>query len=389
MKNSKLNYIIFILSVILIIGIAVFAYVKNQNINTKNSNHSDVDNKGTKISSVYENEYDVNEDPVFCVSDGYIVKATKNGLKWIDKGGKEVNSLMLPLESPIMKSVDSNILVVNKNGRDVYVIEKQKIKWQKTLNNETLMENSIINADINKNGYVTVIQKAKRHKGAVTLFDRDGNEIFTKGKGDSYVLSSFVSNDQKQIMINTYDTSGISIDSLIEFINIDNIESNKGNPYAIITEGDSLFSFVRFLKNNEVITAGEKFIRCYDNNRKMRWQVTPKKVYSVDCSYEKFAVAAVKGQPKDSKIRKVVTDINTYNTDGTLRSTYSINNGVINIKAFDSVIAVNTGRQVIFTDIGGGLIGKYSSKMDVIQVHFLDRKTAVVITKRTTDIVNL
>ncbi len=390
MKNGKLGVAVLIISVILIIGVGVFAYLKNQSVNNSGStNIISNDSIGISLPSILSSDYDVNEKTEFGVCDGFIIKCTKSGIVWIDKNGEEKHSLILVLDNPILKISGPNILVANIGGRDVYSVENYKVKWQKTLDDGTLTDNSIINADIDKSGYVTVIQKAKRHKGAVTLLDPNGNTVFTKGKGDDFVLSAITTNDANQIMINTNDTSGITINSTLEFIDVAKIDENKGEPFAGITKKDSIFSYIKFINGNCVIAAGDDFINYYNSKKEREWSINLKKVYSVDCTYDKFTVAAVKSEVETSKLGGIQTDINTYNDNGTLRSTFTLGEGVTNIRAFESVIAINTGRQVVFTDIGGNLLGKYSSKMDIIQVEFLDRSHAVVITKSTIDIVEM
>jgi hypothetical protein len=386
MKKGKLNIIVFILSLSLIIAIGVYAYLTNQRINGTNT--SDNTLTGASLSSVMESDYDVNEETEFGVCNGYIVECTKNGVKWIDKEGNEKAGLILPLDNPVLKISDSNILIANIDGRDVYSIEGFKVKWQKTLDDVDLIENSIINADIDDSGFVTVIQKAKRQKGAVTLIDPDGNVVFTQGKGEDFVLSALISPDSRQMMMNTYNTTGITVNSTLQFIDVSKIRENNGVPFAQIPRNNTIFSFIRFLNGNNVVAAGENFISCYNSDKRLDWELKLKKVYSVGCAYDKYIIAAVKSDSKNIKIGSIKTDIVTYELNGTVRSTFSLNEGVVNIKAFNGLIAVNTGRQVVLTDVNGNLIGNYSSKMDINQVEFIDGSNAAVITKGTINIVN-
>jgi hypothetical protein len=180
----KSSIIMFLLLFFAIIFAAFFVYAKSQNIDLKKLSIKElIDNKllfgigQPQIKKYGEIKYDTKEYNVFSVYKELIIKCTRNKIQAIDKNGDEVWTIPVSMNAPIIKTSENELLVADIGGRDIYVIAGKEVKWN------TKTDNNIINADISKTGYVTVVKEEKRTRGAVTVYNLQGNEFFTKGIG--------------------------------------------------------------------------------------------------------------------------------------------------------------------------------------------------------------
>jgi len=71
-------------------------------------------------------------------------------------------------EFAVFKSAGEYLLVAGLESKDIYVFAGKEKKWEKKL------DYSIINANINSAGYVTVLHKAERDKSAVSVYNKQG-----------------------------------------------------------------------------------------------------------------------------------------------------------------------------------------------------------------------
>jgi len=131
---------------------------------------------------------------------GYIVRCTKNGLEYLNRNGEEEWIYTVSLNLPYFKSAGEYLLVAGLESKDIYVFAGKEKKWEKKL------DYSIINANINSAGYVTVLHKAERDKSAVSVYNKQG--VF-----QTYAISSEVSPSGREVLINCVDISGVSINT--------------------------------------------------------------------------------------------------------------------------------------------------------------------------------
>jgi hypothetical protein len=380
----KSGIIMFLLLFFVVIFAAFFVYVKSQNIDLKDVNIKELianiispGSGQTQVKKYAEIKYDSNEYAVFGVYKDLIIKCMKNKIQGIDKNGDEVWSIPVTMNEPVMKTSENDLLVADIGGRDIYVINGKEIKWS------TKTDNNIINADISKTGYVTVVKEEKRTRGAVTVYNLQGNEFFTKGIGESFVLMAKVSPSGKQVFINSIDTSGVKADTILEVTDIlgKSVSANK------IAEEGTIYTSMWYLNNDSLITAGDDSMVCFDKSGKESWntkKLFPSiKVFSSTVSLDKYPVLAF-GSSNSNAAQVVLM-----NQKGDKVSQYQMQGEVVNISTFSDLLAVNAGREVDFINTKGSLIGKYSSKSDIIGVNFFSKQEAEIVTKGSVVVTNV
>lgn len=375
---KKSSIIMFLLLFLVVVGSAFFVYLKSQNIDIKTFNIKElitnrISTNGPKASEKkpVEIKYDSKEHTVFGAYKDYIVKCTKNKIQGLNKNGEEQWSIPVSLNEPAIKLSGKDMLVADIGGRDIYVINGKDIKWSNKI------DNNIINADISESGYVTVVKEEKRTRGAVTVYNLQGNEYFTKGIGESFIYMAKVSPSGKQVFISSIDSSGIKANTILEITDIlgKSIAANK------ISQEGIIYPSFWYLNNDSMIAVSDDMLVCFDKTGKESWNTKKEfpniKIYSSKVSLGKYPVFAFGAANSN------VTDVKILNTSGAPVSQYQIEGAVFNIETYSDTIAINTGREVHFINTKGKLLGKYSSKSDIIGVNFFNKMEAEIITKNS------
>lgn len=374
-KSSLINIVIFVVLFISVIGLCLASYAKTKNIDNLKSykflekHIFDVfDQKDDKIYK--ELDYEFSKKPKVVVYKGNIVQCQKEHLKIYDKNGKLQNSMYLDFDSPILKANGNYLVVADMNGNKFIEFEGTRKKWEK------VKEGNIINIDVNKNGFVTVVNKGTNVLSEATVYDKEGVECITFGKAQNYIIDAKVSNDNKKVVLNCVDTKGIKLNSILEFIDI------KGkNVKTMASYEDKLFLDMKFAKDDNLVALTGNEIIYYNGEHEEVWRrKLNKKVYCFNVCDNKYIVVGMSTDKIKDSLFSDKTEVIILNTKGQEVNTLGINNIVKNISVYDDVIALNLGKEVMFYTSKGRYIRKMTSKLEVDKVEFINKNTVSLVT---------
>ncbi|HHW00700.1 MAG TPA: hypothetical protein GXX36_14270 [Clostridiaceae bacterium] len=387
-RSSIAGVIAFILLFILVVCLSGYVYLMSKGIDIAEVGvkkvfsgligaqiNSDEDTKPISI------EYDVTSHPVFCTFDNALIKCTGDHVTGLDKDGKEVWSVPVNINNPLLKTNGSELLVTGIGSKEIYVIKGKSIKWS------AKFEDNILNAHISEDGYVTVVCEAKGYRGQVKVFDSSGIEMFKRFIAENFVVSAEVSPSGNQFLINCIDASGIEAVSYIDFFNVKEIVSGQKQPVAGMKFNEKdIFPFIWQLDDDSFFTVGSSNVIYVDKDRNKKWTKEYSKIYSSGVIQDKYlALAAVESGKQNISDSKV----SILNRQGKEIASYPVKDEVKNIQVYVDIIAVNTGREVHFVNVKGDFAGKYSFKSDVLNMYFLNRFQAAVVTNNSVEIITL
>jgi hypothetical protein len=271
-------------------------------------------------------------------------------------------------------------MVADLGGKDVYLLSGKTIKWSEK------MDGNIINADVNESGYVSVVREEKGYRGAVTIINKNGRKVITNNIAKRFIFMSKVSHKGDHFVINGFDASGVKSKAVVI---LDDFSKDVKN--ALDTGDSSLFSLVGFLDNGYLAAVGDSSVYLFDNEGKTKWvqKFANKSVMCGDLLSGDSIVAALSDRDSSGKITGNKTDITLVNDDGEKSVIYSTDIRVKNIKTYSGIIAINTGTTVYYIDKKGSLLGKFDSKTNIAEVHFLSRQKTVLLCKNSLIINNI
>ncbi|MCX7921171.1 MAG: DUF5711 family protein [Clostridia bacterium] len=373
--RKKSSIAAFLLLLVVVVGVAVFVYLKSQNVDLKSISLKDLDinllTKGkTNNTEITEIKYETKENQVFGVYKDYIIKCNNDSITWLDKKGEQYWTIQASFSKPIIKTAGSYLLVADMGGKDICVINGKEIRWNKKV------DNSIINVDINESGYTALVQEGKGYKAVISVFNPQGIERFTRTIAENFVISAKVLAAGKQILINRVDTSGVSASTNLEFNDLSN-----DKPFANIPVENMIFPSVWYFKDGGLFIAGDSVVKYYDSKRSELWKKEFSNIYSSNVALGKYAVVAVESGERKGFLGGTKTDIKVFDSEGEEYSTYTIEDEVTSIEAYGDVIAASTGRSVYFISIKGKLLSKHNTKAEVTGIYFFGEEQAVILTK--------
>ncbi|RCX20931.1 hypothetical protein DFR58_101133 [Anaerobacterium chartisolvens] len=362
------SFLAFVLLVVVVMGIALLVYLKNQNVDIRSLNVGELisevfyKDKGKEAERIIADiKYDSKERPVFKVYRDYIIKCTTDRIICLSKEGKEQWTRSVSAANPIIRTAGQYLLVADLGGRNIYMLNGSDIKWSERT------DGNIINADINEKGYVSVVRDMKGYKSAVQIFDPHGNWIFIRPSSENFILSARVLPRGNGVVINEIDSSAVAANSNIVFADM------KGNQLAAIKYDNLIFPNVWCFNDGSALAVSDSGIFFSDGENNKKWTLEYERVYSSNVISGKSAVVAVREAGGSS--------VKILDSEGQMTAEYKLESDAVNLETFGSIISVNTGREVLFINTKGELAGKYKSASDIRYVCFFNKQEAAVITK--------
>ncbi len=368
------------MAVLLLLAITLvsfFAYLRSQSIDPLTFSvqkfFSDSSNvkQLNEPSKVFEIPYDSKEHPVYGVYSDYLVKCSKDGIRFLDKKGRELWSEGLPLNNPVVKTNGRELLVADIGGRDIYVLNGQSVHWKDKT------DASIQNAEIGPGGYVTVITDSTRYNGEVRVYDGNGIELFRSVIANDFAVTAKISPQKDEMVIDLINASGVKSYTYLKFIDINGKElAGKSLP-----QETSLYPLIWYTGGKSLFAVGDGSIVSMDKDKNIQWEKKFTKIAGAGITGSgRLAVASIGSNGYELKL---------FSTSGKEYSSTQLKGDVRNISTFEGIVAVNGGREINFFSERGRNLGRFTSMSDITDVLFFSKYQAAVVTKSYIAVVDI
>ena len=355
-KLNKKKIVILILIILLIVLITVSAILYKKNITVRTFldeyffRKNITENTLPKITTKNSYAYAFN-DTIVCLE--------KNELTFYTKSANKLSSVDLEISDPIFEACGKFLCVAEKNGSKFYLLSNRNILWQKDI------EGSISNISINKNGYVAVAIADTTYKNICKVYDTDSNELFTSYLSKSYVIASSISEDNKFLALAEANFSGITLQSSIKIISIEQALSNSTNTiqYSVSAPIDDFIINIEYCGNNLVCLYDSHIDIIKDNSVTEVSNLKDSNILFADINNKIIQVQKRSTGMLSSEFELQFIDISSLE-----KKTYSLNKEPKSIEAFGNVVAVNFGTEVLFINDSGWLIKNYTSYQEIQSV---------------------
>lgn len=355
-KLNKKKIVILILIILLIVLITVSAILYKKNITVRTFldeyffRKNITENTLPKIATENSYAYAFN-DTIVCLE--------KNELTFYTKSANKLSSVDLEISDPIFEACGKFLCVAEKNGSKFYLLSNRNILWQKDI------EGSISNISINKNGYVAVAIADTTYKNICKVYDTDSNELFTSYLSKSYVIASSISEDNKFLALAEANFSGITLQSSIKIISIEQALSNSTNTiqYSVSAPIDDFIINIEYCGNNLVCLYDSHIDIIKDNSVTEVSNLKDSNILFADINNKIIQVQKRSTGMLSSEFELQFIDISSLE-----KKTYSLNKEPKSIEAFGNVVAVNFGTEVLFINDSGWLIKNYTSYQEIQSV---------------------
>ncbi len=230
-KSKKFNLIKIIIAVLIIAAAAFFGYKAFMEI-TKNSINAKNDINYTPSAQITSGQFK-----------NYFVTTTIDGIKIINQSGNDVLSDINIAISPYVKGMNEPVFLTNDKIMLIYDISgKTAVLFSesgiiKTFN----FHNDITKAKMSKSGQFLFIVEEEGSKGAVKVYNPDGNELMSWYSGTGYVADAQISDTKSAMAVITNEVENSKPSSKVLFFTFDNPE-----PYMGKVLGENIATYVSF-----------------------------------------------------------------------------------------------------------------------------------------------
>lgn len=372
--------IIFICAILLITAIVLY----NNNDNVRKFFDVYIFRKIINEEKVASIEVDTSKNINAFAYSRYLALLDQNILTLYNKSGNKEHSLEIEISNPIFDANGNYLCIADKGGQKLYLISNKNIVWQAEI------EGNISNINVNKNGYVSVIISGTSYKNVVKIFNSSGNELFKKYFSKTNVIDADISNDNKYLAIAEADFSGIVIQSNIEIISIEDVQSNSSESikYTHVAKADDLIINIKYNTKNDLVCMYDNHIDLLKGEENTELvNLNDKDILFADANLSSKIVKLTKRADGFLNTYIEMQIINSSNTNSV--STYKIENTPKEIYVQGNMIAVNLGTSVMFINDGGWLVKEYQSKREEIQNIVMCNEVAGIISKNKINIISL
>lgn len=375
--GGKSGVIMAILLFLAVISVALFTYLNSQGIDITTASlgqlvSGSAEGGGEAEAEVlYDMPFDSREHPVFSAFKDFILKVSKDGIRLLDKKGSEILTETTPLNNPIIRTNGREFLVADTGGQNVYVADEGGILWKDSL------DVNIRNADISREGYVTLVTESKRYKNEVRVYGTNGLELFRSIIANDFAVAAKISPSEKQMVIDGINTDGIKAVTGLRFLDM------KGGDLGAVSldSTDGLFPVILYNKAGDLFAIGDRAVISLDGDGKTRWELKFSSVAGA-CLTAGGKLAVLAGGAGGMRLA-------VYSAAGKELAACDVDDGAKSVSAGGGLLAVSAQKEAAFYNEKCRPVGKYTSKYDITDVYFFSRKQAAVVMKNQVTVINI
>ncbi len=237
MRNDIIKKIV--IAVIIAIGILVLLFIgKEVAINFFGLKTPSISKSVAKNAKKVDISFDQGTSYEHATTDNYIYFIMTDRIIVTDKNGNEKSTLPISVEKPCVNISGDYVIVGDIGKNKIYIIKNA------TIIKEIETKNVIKNVSVNNSGFCVAVTEGEMHKRDVILYNEKGEEIFVWTSGSKLVFDAVVANNNKNVIISSYDTQGLSANTVLNFYNI-----SKEEPIAIVNYDNEIVADLTVFEN--------------------------------------------------------------------------------------------------------------------------------------------
>ena len=290
-----------------------------------------------------------------------IVTLSSGELKVYDFEGNAKNTIKMKIGNPIYDVEDRYLGIADKNVTKIYLIEDDKLLWEKTL------DVTVEKIEVNKNGYMAVVTKDSVYKSVVLVYSNKGELLLKSYVSNGYVIDTEISPDNKYLVIGEVDYSKTYIESTVKVIDIQKaIKSEEGSVVNTFVK-DKLLVNLKIKENLSIIGQYSDCVVNIGYNKNENKEIYKlSNVYMADIENTRYSFVIKKEEQDDIiKLKNTYVCI-IFNESGNEVAKYNIGDTTPkNVIAKLDSIAINLGTELVVINQNGWIKKKYNSTKEI------------------------
>lgn len=300
---------------------------------------------------------------------GGVLCASETNLSLYSENGTKKWSVPIQISSPVLKVSGNFILLFEKNGKKFSAYNGSKNIYSKTL------DGTIKTASISSSGDAAIVFDRGNYKGSVCVYNKSGDEVYLWNSGKYGILDADISSSRR-LAVSLLDSSQ-TLSSKIYFFDID-----KSDIDASLTLEDSIAFDIAF--DGDTLNAfSDNKIVGISSNAKVKWSYDAQNKnitkYSMTSGGTKAAVF-------DNNNASEITIISAGGAEKSLIPSKVLPDFV---DISDNRLLYNDGRTLIFTDLSGNVLSKYTASRDIKKAYIINSDNIFIVYNSSIEFLNV
>lgn len=338
-------------------------YVDEEQAHSVKSVQSTAENvKVVPFESAASGAFEAYQGGLVCARTNYICYTEASGeIKW------EHNTTVV---DPLLSVDGRYIAIASENGTKLCLYRGSELVF------ECNTENKIRSMRVSSNGDVVLVCDKDNYKGAISVYNKEGKEIFAWSSGQNNVISADISSASRRVAAALLNADR-KVYSLIKVFDINSRTNNVEMAF------DDTIIFKVDYTGDTVTGFGDNSLVCMTSTGRV---ISDKRFDMVDINHYAFDGEGNRLIHFDSAGIPV---FHLYGRKGVLESEMVIDEPADYIDVLGDLLLYNSGRNIMLRKMGSDRINKYTATMDVLKLILIDSKTYAIIHSNSIELVRI
>lgn len=369
-KIKKLALLISLLIILITIIVLIIVYIFN--IQFRNWCDKHILGKEILQEDTREIEIDGDENPQVYAFDKYICLFRRKTIEFYNKVGTKVGEIETNINNAKFASAGRYLAICEQDGKEFYLIDGK----EKVYENE--VDGTISQINVSRSGFVSVVLSNNSYKSIVSVYNKEGKEIFKTNLVTSRVVDVSISQDSQYLAIAEVDISGILTKSTIQIVSIELAQTKPAEAIVYkyeVPEGKLII--------NVEYQEKQKLICMYNDSIEVLQE--PKSSELVGFENRKTTFMTIELNNRIAILEEKTTGeytsdtyVNIINPENKREIQYIANGVVKSLHTSNKRIAINTGSELHIISTNGFLVKKYISSTEINDIVMTDSLVGVI-----------
>lgn len=369
-KIKKLALLISLLIILITIIVLIIVYIFN--VQFRNWCDKHILGKEILQEDTREIEIDGDENPQVYAFDKYICLFRRKTIEFYNKVGTKVGEIETNINNAKFASAGRYLAICEQDGKEFYLIDGK----EKVYENE--VDGTISQINVSRSGFVSVVLSNNSYKSIVSVYNKEGKEIFKTNLVTSRVVDVSISQDSQYLAIAEVDISGILTKSTIQIVSIELAQTKPAEAIVYkyeVPEGKLII--------NVEYQEKQKLICMYNDSIEVLQEQKSSELFGFENRKTTFMTIELNNriailEEKTTGEYTSDTYVNIINPENKREIQYITNGVVKSLHTSNKRIAINTGSELHIISTNGFLIKKYISSTEINDIVMTDSLVGVI-----------
>ena len=369
-KIKKLALLISLLIILITIIVLIIVYIFN--IQFRNWCDKHILGKEILQEDTREIEIDGDENPQVYAFDKYICLFRRKTIEFYNKVGTKVGEIETNINNAKFASAGRYLAICEQDGKEFYLIDGK----EKVYENE--VDGTISQINVSRSGFVSVVLSNNSYKSIVSVYNKEGKEIFKTNLVTSRVVDVSISQDSQYLAIAEVDISGILTKSTIQIVSIELKQTKPAEEIVYkyeVPEGKLII--------NVEYQEKQKLICMYNDSIEVLQEQKSSELVGFENRKTTFMTIELNNriailEEKTTGEYTSDTYVNIINPENKREIQYITNGVVKSLHTSNKRIAINTGSELHIISTNGFLVKKYISSTEINDIVMTDSLVGVI-----------